>query len=928
MKKFTFTTLCMACAMSVSASAWKPVTPPNTHEVSKYGFFKLDGMKLSQPGMKAKKANSTPTVEDLLGCPDGTVFGGEYSEETSYWSGTYSADEARQDMPTSFFQSFTDNSYTFTGVRFVATFNYWDSEQYSWFNCDSRGDVDENGDMHEPIRVHIGFWDEGEDGLPGKEVWGKDFDILGENTGIVHGDEASGKNYLYSFSTDLGDTIKMEHGFMQITAVDMKEDVSCYMAMFTCGQPKGEGYVRSYDPEKKEYSWMGCLPTVFCFKGDGSFIAKKALKVSKFLAPQATADGKHTKVRVQLNNEGSETYENPVLQLIVDGKAVATETVKAKVASLDNYNYTFSARADLSEAGNHTITVKNVTPGDEKISVDSISMQTATVTSSEYGKSASKDENHLIYITSVKAGDINNTSDASLYSDYTDKKTTLQAGDSLQLTLGFGAEYASVTKAKAWVDWNSNGKFEDSEAVTFSTDDPTKGVIRVPAGLSVTPGDKRLRIIASHNYYISDVEPTGTYSYGETEDYTITLKANENKAVGSISTSVIDERVDKGASKDVAINFANSGKQPFTADLKLSYILPNAPTADYHSDELTTNKTTEEANKANIKVRRAPAANREATPASDEQTQYTLKYDNGQYDIIGLGNYSECTYATYYPGDMVKNLKGMTISSVDVYLGTAAKNSSIVVYGQKDQAHNGALLNETPFATQANTWNHVVLSKPVTIGEEDLWIGVKLSGFGAKDYNMGIDYGSALANYGDRVNVGGETWWSMSELGINSNYTIRANVTGERTAPINWLSVDKNNVVAEKDNTATINVKLNGSKLESGLYEAYIEVKTNDELLKTVVIPVYLQNGEATGIINKEVANGTSIKFSANGVSVEAGKQIATVSVATLAGANIASSTVNANSCTIGFNAPEHTIYIVTVKYADGSKYSVKVPAL
>ena len=153
-------------------------------------------------------------------------------------------------------------------------------------------------------------------------------------------------------------------------------------------------------------------------------------------------------------------------------------------------------------------------------------------------------------------------------------------------------------------------------------------------------------------------------------------------------------------------------------------------------------------------------------------------------------------------------------------------------------------------------------------------------------------------------------------------------MTGERTAPINWLSVDKNNVVAEKDNTATINVKLNGSKLESGLYEAYIEVKTNDELLKTVVIPVYLQNGEATGIINKEVANGTSIKFSANGVSVEAGKQIATVSVATLAGANIASSTVNANSCTIGFNAPEHTIYIVTVKYADGSKYSVKVPAL
>ncbi len=899
--------------------------PPQSPKVSKFGCFKLVGAKPGQSNQKIRKAESTPTVEDLLGCPDGTVYGGEYSEENSYWSGTYSADEARQDMPTSFFQSFTDNSYTFTGVRFVATFNYWDSEQYSWFNCDSRGDVDENGDMHEPIRVHIGFWDEGEDGLPGKEVWGKDFDILGENTGIVHGDQYSGQNYLYSFSTDLGDTIKMEHGFMQVTAVDMKEDVSCYMAMFTCGQPKGEGYVRSYDLDSKKYEWMGCLPTVFCFKGDGSFIAKKALKVSGFLDPQATADGKHTKVRVQLNNEGSETYENPVLQLIVDGKVVATETVKTKVASLDNYNYTFSARADLSEAGNHTITVKNVTPGDEKIAVDSISMQTATVTASSYGKSESEDEDHLIYITSVKAGDIDNSSDASLYSDYTDKKATLQAGDSLQLTLGFGPAYASVTKAKAWVDWNSNGKFEDSEAVTFSADDPTKGIIRVPADLSITPGEKRMRIIASHNYYIGDVEPTGTYSYGETEDYTILLKANENKAVGTIGTTAIDEQLDKGASKNVAIDFANSGKEPLTANLKLSYVLPNAPTAEYNSDELTTNKQSEQ---ADIKVRRMAAADRKAAPASDGKTQYTLKYDNGQYDVIGLGNYSECTYATYYPADMVKNLKGMTISSVDVYLGTAAKNSSIVVYGQKDQKHNGALLNETSFATKANAWNHVALSKPVTIGDEDLWIGVKLSGFGATDYNMGIDYGSALANYGDRVNVGGETWWSMSELGINSNYTIRANVTGERTPAIDWLSVDKTNVSAEQGNAATVNVKLDGSKLESGLYEAYIEVKTNDELLKTVVIPVYLQNGEATGIINKEVANGASIKFSASGVSVEADKRIANVSVTSVSGATIASQAAGANRCAIAFSAPRHAVYIVTVKYADGSKYSVKVPAL
>lgn len=917
MKKFTFTTLFMALAMSASAQA--PLLPA----VSPYGLrIQSGGVKLNHRSQKVQKAATTPTVEELLGCPQGTVYGGEYDEENSPWTGTYSADDARQDMRTSFFQYFTDNYYTFSGVRFVGTFNYFDADSYNWMNCDSRGEIDRNGEMTEPIRIHVGFWDVNEKGLPGKEVWGKDFDIIGENTGIVRGDDQSGYNYLYSFSADLGETIKMEHGFMQITAVDMQEDVSCYLALFTCGSSKGYGLVRSQYAGESDYSWMGCDPTVFCFKGDGSYIAKKAVKVASILAPESDATGKYTKVRVRLENVGSDAVANPVLQLMVDGKAVATETVNATIGNLDSYEYTFTTRADLSAAGTHRIEVKNVTPGDEMIAEPSVSVSTTTYSPSAYGESKS-DECTRIYMTGVQIGDIDNQTDGTNYSDYTAQKTTIHAGDKLTLKVGFNETYAAMSKAAAWIDWNNDGMFDEkTEAVAFSEDDNTTATVTVPEGMSLTPGEKRMRVITTLSY--DTPHPTGTYDYGETEDYTIVLAANEGKASGSLSAASVDETVEKGGVQNVGIDIANAGTATMAADIKVGYILPNAPTADIASDELTVNSSAA----AQLKVRRAPAASRAAAPQAADGTQYVLKYDKGQYDVIGLGNYQQCTYATYYPGSMVESLKGMAISSVDVYLGAAAGSSSIVIYGANDQKHNGALIAEKAFATTPNAWNHVVLDKPVTIGGSDLWIGVKLSGFKEGDYNMGIDAGSAVPNYGDRVNIGGETWWSMSELGINSNYTIRANVTGERTPAIDWLSVDRDNVSVAGGHAETLGVKLDASKLDEGLYEAYIQVKTDDELLNTVTVPVYLQNGTATGIVGKDVMGGASVRFSANGVEVNADRQIAAVEVRNVAGAMIASAGVEGTSCTLGFSAPKHTVYIVTVKYADGTKCSVKVPAL
>ncbi len=66
-----------------------------------------------------------------------------------------------------------------------------------------------------------------------------------------------------------------------------------------------------------------------------------------------------------------------------------------------------------------------------------------------------------------------------------------------------------------------------------------------------------------------------------------------------------------------------------------------------------------------------------------------------------------------------------------------------------------------------------------------MWIGVKLEDSIVINITLVLMPEKHLW-FGDVVNVGGETWWSMGDLGINSNFCIRAMWTGDRTPAISW----------------------------------------------------------------------------------------------------------------------------------------------
>ncbi|HEY0047213.1 MAG TPA: GEVED domain-containing protein, partial [Flavobacterium sp.] len=113
------------------------------------------------------------------------------------------------------------------------------------------------------------------------------------------------------------------------------------------------------------------------------------------------------------------------------------------------------------------------------------------------------------------------------YNDYTADPTlttTVQPGLLYNLSLTFGYNWQGFG---AWIDYNSDGIFSNSERIIF-TDDSYQGGARVfPVSIpcDATPGQHRLRIRTTNYTGNQQTTPCGYSSYGEAEDYLITIAA-------------------------------------------------------------------------------------------------------------------------------------------------------------------------------------------------------------------------------------------------------------------------------------------------------------------------------------------------------------------------------------------------------------------
>ncbi|PJJ54413.1 GEVED domain-containing protein [Hymenobacter chitinivorans] len=136
------------------------------------------------------------------------------------------------------------------------------------------------------------------------------------------------------------------------------------------------------------------------------------------------------------------------------------------------------------------------------------------------------------YIDYVGLGSIARTSGADAgYYNGTALTTTVAAGSTQ--TISFSAGFTGTAYGeyfKVYIDYNQNGVFTDAGELVVNAASSTSSATRTGSftvPLTAKSGATRLRVVMSDN---SATTSCGSYSYGETEDYTINISGGAARA--------------------------------------------------------------------------------------------------------------------------------------------------------------------------------------------------------------------------------------------------------------------------------------------------------------------------------------------------------------------------------------------------------------
>ena len=122
-------------------------------------------------------------------------------------------------------------------------------------------------------------------------------------------------------------------------------------------------------------------------------------------------------------------------------------------------------------------------------------------------------------------------STASMYSNFTTlTPTILSPGVVYPLSVEIGTCNGSYTNCtKVWIDFNQNGLFTDAGENVYTSAAAAVGPhfelgnITIPSG--ALPGNTMMRVVNVETWDPININPCGTYTWGETEDYLVNISA-------------------------------------------------------------------------------------------------------------------------------------------------------------------------------------------------------------------------------------------------------------------------------------------------------------------------------------------------------------------------------------------------------------------
>jgi PKD repeat protein len=229
---------------------------------------------------------------------------------------------------------------------------------------------------------------------------------------------------------------------------------------------------------------------------------------------------------LKLGGGGSQTQA--AFGYLSDGLTVKfTDKSQAPGTSIEEWLWDFgdggqsdrpSPTHEFSAAGTYTV---KLTVTDAKGASDA---ETKSITvldeEPEYCESGGSDQEYE-WIAAVTLGVHSKTSGASAYSDFTSEAIEAAKGQTLSVKLKAGYGGSSYAESwRVWADLNRDGDFDDAGEMLLekSGTGEITGTIGIPA--TAAGGPTRLRVSMS---YGSFPKSCGSFSYGETEDYTLNI---------------------------------------------------------------------------------------------------------------------------------------------------------------------------------------------------------------------------------------------------------------------------------------------------------------------------------------------------------------------------------------------------------------------
>ncbi len=144
-----------------------------------------------------------------------------------------------------------------------------------------------------------------------------------------------------------------------------------------------------------------------------------------------------------------------------------------------------------------------------------------TVTSVAYCASQGNSQTYE-WISRVRVANLDNSSGASKYTNYTSLSATLTRGVSASVTLNTGYSGTAYTEYwRIWIDYNHDGDFADTGEQVFSKSGATSVTGSFTTSSSALTGGTRMRVSMKYSSYPTSCQ---TFSYGEVEDYTANIQ--------------------------------------------------------------------------------------------------------------------------------------------------------------------------------------------------------------------------------------------------------------------------------------------------------------------------------------------------------------------------------------------------------------------